>query len=115
MMGGKPVWHRWYDTAKWRAWSQHQLRQHPLCRFWEMKGKVVAASIADHIKPHKGDARLFWDADNLQSLCKHCHESTKKQLERRGFSTEIGADGMPIDVRHPWYQGKLPSRRQKHK
>jgi 5-methylcytosine-specific restriction protein A len=36
--------------------------------------KVVAASVVDHIKPHKGDKRLFWDMKNHQPLCKRCHD-----------------------------------------
>jgi 5-methylcytosine-specific restriction protein A len=109
-MGGRPVWHAWYDTAKWRAWSQHWLREHPLCAFCEIKNKVTAAAICDHKVAHKGDPRLFWDSTNLQSLCRPCHESMKKQVESRGYSTEVGLDGYPVDHRHPWYQAKCPSR-----
>ncbi|NMA84113.1 MAG: HNH endonuclease [Epulopiscium sp.] len=28
----------------------------------------------DHIKPHKGNEDLFYDINNLQSLCKSCHD-----------------------------------------
>ena len=27
----------------------------------------------DHIIPHRGDRKLFWDRDNWQALCKSCH------------------------------------------
>jgi 5-methylcytosine-specific restriction enzyme A len=64
------------------------------------EGKVVAARIADHIEPHRNDAVKFWNGA-LQSLCAHCHESRKKFIEHRGFDKAIGADGMPIDPRHP--------------
>src|SRR5262249_40604218 len=39
----------------------------------------------------------------LQSLCKLHHESAKKREEARGYSTAIGADGWPVDPRHPVY------------
>jgi hypothetical protein len=39
----------------------------------------------------------------LQSLCKLHHESAKKRDENRGDSTQIGADGWPVDPRHPFY------------
>src|SRR5262245_58464266 len=39
----------------------------------------------------------------LQSLCKLRHESAKKREEARGYSTAIGADGWPVDPRHPVY------------
>src|SRR5262245_11064734 len=38
---------------------------------------------------------------SLQSLCSHCHESRKKFLEHCGFDNTIGADGMPVEPRHP--------------
>ena len=31
-------------------------------------------TVVDHIVPHRGDARLFWDEDNWQPLCKSCHD-----------------------------------------
>jgi hypothetical protein len=39
----------------------------------------------------------------LQSLCKLHHESAKKRKEARGYSTRVGADGWPVDPRHPVY------------
>lgn len=36
-------------------------------------GRYVRATVVDHIKPHCGDQRLFWDEDNWQALCKECH------------------------------------------
>jgi len=41
------------------------------------------ASVVDHIKPHKGDKKLFWDRTNWQALCSHCHNSAKQAEERR--------------------------------
>lgn len=39
-----------------------------------MNGRYVRATVVDHIKPHRGDQRLFWDEDNWQALCKECHD-----------------------------------------
>ncbi|WP_327198035.1 HNH endonuclease [Sporanaerobacter acetigenes] len=40
-----------------------------------MKRKWIENTIAvDHIEPHKGNEDLFYDINNLQSLCKSCHE-----------------------------------------
>jgi 5-methylcytosine-specific restriction endonuclease McrA len=36
--------------------------------------------VADHVTPHRGDLRLFWDRENLQCLCVPCH-SRVKQVE----------------------------------
>jgi len=36
--------------------------------------RVAPATVVDHIEPHKGDEELFYDINNLQSLCKSCHD-----------------------------------------
>jgi 5-methylcytosine-specific restriction enzyme A len=82
-----------------------QLQREPLCVFCKARGKVTAATVADHITPHRGDAQLFWDNNNLQSACKLCHDSSKKEIEHKGYSTEIGVDGRPVDKKnHPVYR-----------
>ena len=63
------------------------------------------AEVADHVEPHRGDVNAFYLGE-LRSLCRRCHERTKKQIERRGYDPGIGADGMPVDPRHPVYQGR---------
>ena len=42
-----------------------------------------AATLADHVVPHRGDYALFWFGE-LQSLCKACHDIKKQRVERRG-------------------------------
>jgi hypothetical protein len=37
----------------------------------------------------------------LQSLCKLHHDSAKKRAEWRGYDTQIGIDGYPVDRQHP--------------
>jgi 5-methylcytosine-specific restriction endonuclease McrA len=68
----------------------------------QKQGRVTAASVVDHIIPHKGDQKLFWDsANNWQSLCKDHHDAAKQAEERHGYSSEVGLDGWPIDQKHP--------------
>ena len=38
------------------------------------EGKLTPATVVDHIVPHRGDPRLFWDEKNWQPLCKECHD-----------------------------------------
>lgn len=73
----------WYKTTRWR-----RLRWQVLARdlfTCQMCGKLEANTsqlVADHKAPHKGDEVLFWDAGNIQCLCKACHDSTKQSEER---------------------------------
>lgn len=62
----------------------------------ERDGRVKAATCVDHIKPHRGDHDLMWDQANWESLCTHCHASTKQRMER-GRIQAIGEDGWPLD------------------
>lgn len=94
-------WRSWYKTARWQS-----LRQVVFARdlfTCQRCGRLLpdGAAVADHRTAHKGDAALFWDAANVQTLCKPCHDGAKQSEEARGYSTEIGADGFPIDPRHP--------------
>jgi 5-methylcytosine-specific restriction enzyme A len=92
-----------YNLPRWYRRRRAQLRREPLCAFCLAKGKTTAATIADHLVPHKNDEQLFWYG-RLQSLCKPCHDGTKKEQENKGFATDIGMDGWPIDRGHPVYR-----------
>lgn len=65
---------RGYD-ANWHKASRMFLAENPLCAECGRHGIDAAATVVDHIKPHKGDMVLFWDQSNWQSLCKPCHDS----------------------------------------
>lgn len=66
----------------------------PLCRFCAAHGRVTAATVADHIEPHRGDIAKFWRGE-LQSLCAHCHNSTKQAMEKSGRIKGCDTDGNP--------------------
>jgi len=66
----------------------------------QQDGKDVAATVVDHVRPHKGDETLFFDSDNLQSLCAPCH-GCNKQIDELGIP-QFGEDGLPISGGHEW-------------
>lgn len=72
--------------AAWRKARAIYLRNHPLCMCDACRsaGLVVPATVVDHITPHRGDVRLFWDRENWQSLSKPCHDR-KTAREDGGF------------------------------
>ena len=59
------------------------------------QGDIVAATICDHVKPHKGDPDAFWGGP-YQSLCKLHHDAAKQSEERGGHRIAIGTDGWPL-------------------
>ena len=92
---------RGYDS-RWRIRRAHYLQQHPLCVMCNVAGRVAAATIVDHIVPHKGDQRLFNDTNNWQSLCKPCHDRHKQRIESRGYDNTVDpSTGLYRDPKHP--------------
>ena len=75
----------WYSLALWRRRRAHQLANEPLCCTCTEAGRVTPATIADHIVPHRGDWALFVGGE-LQSLCKHHHDSAKHAEENVQYS-----------------------------
>ena len=74
-------------NARWQKARRTYLQQHPLCVLCEKEGRVVPATVVDHITPHKGDSALFWDvAGNWQPLCKPHHD--KKTASEGAFGRE---------------------------
>lgn len=74
-----------YKTARWQRLRKRVLLGHPLCVECEHRGKITPATVVDHVVSHKGNLELFWDEDNLQPLCKNCHDSkTAKEDGRWG-------------------------------
>ena len=71
MRGGADA--RGYN-AEWRRARKAFLQEHPLCAECMLKGRLAPATVVDHIIPHRGDKRLFWDERNWQPLCKSCHD-----------------------------------------
>lgn len=88
--------------SRWQKARATYLREHPLCRMHEQLGRIVPATVVDHVVPHRGDLALFWDTANWQPLCKDCHDRHKQRLERGGGVVGCDVNGMPIDPTHHW-------------
>lgn len=74
-------------TSKWRKASKKYLDKHPWCVECEKNGIHEPATETDHIIPHKGDKKLFWDRNNWQGLCHNCH-SKKTAKEDGGYGNQ---------------------------
>nr|DAF38975.1 MAG TPA: HNH endonuclease [Caudoviricetes sp.]DAJ57254.1 MAG TPA: HNH endonuclease [Caudoviricetes sp.] len=62
---------------KWRKARELFLNKHPICARCP-----DAATVVDHIIPHKGNQTLFWDRSNWQPLCKRCHDKKTATEDR---------------------------------
>lgn len=71
-------------NSRWRKAREEYLAKHPLCQSCMLQGKRITATVVDHITPHKGDKKLFWDSTNWRPLCASCH-SRKTVKEDGGF------------------------------
>lgn len=81
------AYERGYDR-RWQDARELYLRQHPLCVMCLAEGRTTAARVVDHVVPHRGNQRLFWDETNWQSLCDYtsafnCHG--KKTAQESGM------------------------------
>jgi 5-methylcytosine-specific restriction protein A len=70
--------------ARWRRARAAFLAQHPLCAACRAQGRVMPATIVDHVVPHRGDERLFWDETNWAPACKPCHDAKTAREGRWG-------------------------------
>lgn len=76
---------RGYDN-NWLKLSRMCLAEEPYCRYCARVGRVTLAQISDHIIPIRIRPDLRLVRENVQSLCKLCHDSVKarEEIERYG-------------------------------
>lgn len=76
-------WRRWYKTARWHALRLEVFRRDLFqCRACGRIEGNTSQLVCDHVQPHRGSERLFWDEANLQTLCKPCHDTVKRREEQ---------------------------------
>ena len=97
-----------YQTKQWahlrnQALFRDRFRcQYKGCGVVLVMGKRTPnAAVVHHIKAHKGNLDLFYNIDNLQSVCKHHHDGVMQSEERLGYDKTIGEDGWPTSPTHP--------------
>lgn len=83
-------WRAWYKTYRWQKLREVILqRDNYTC---QATGVVLSgkhpepnSAVIDHIKPHRGNEKLFWDIDNLQAVSKQYHDSQKQKEEQQSL------------------------------
>lgn len=83
---------KWYNKRYWRDRLQpFIINRDPICKIC---GRYPS-TVADHIKPHRGIWALFSNAENLQGVCKTCHDH-KTATEDGGFGNAKKVEGSAI-------------------
>lgn len=72
-----------YDY-QWQKARKSHLELYPLCTAC---GRL--ANTVDHIVPHKGNKRLFWDRSNWQSMCHSCHSKKTATEDMGGWNNKL--------------------------
>lgn len=68
-----------YNTWRWKTMRKTFIGSHPYCEICGGMSEVV-----DHIIPPRGDEEMFFNTDNLQALCKSCHDAkTRYEINER--------------------------------
>ncbi len=88
--------------GKWQRLRLDFLKKNPLCVYCQREGRVTEAKVVDHIIPHRGDQKLFWNQNNWQALCKSCHSGTKQREENGSAVKGCDENGIPLDPNHHW-------------
>ncbi len=81
-----PITNRIYGSVRWKKFRKMYLARNPLCVNYDDCHN--AATVVDHIKPHRGDEDLLWDEANLNPMCRGCH-NYKINSQDGGFANPI--------------------------
>jgi len=86
---GRAPWRAWYKTKRWeRLRLQVFVRDSYTCqRTGEMclgKHPEPNSPVANHRVPHRGNAELFWDPGNIETVTKAVHDGMIQSEERAG-------------------------------
>jgi 5-methylcytosine-specific restriction protein A len=69
-----------YNTCRWRMLRKQHLKENPYC----VKCGNRDSLTVDHVVPPRGNEDLFFDLDNLQTLCETCHRAkTSMEIRKR--------------------------------
>lgn len=85
----------WYHSKRWQKLRLEVfIRDGYICQQTGvvLSGKHPAdnSPVCDHRIPHNGDAELFWDPANLQTISKAFHDGAKQSIERADRLTAPG-------------------------
>ncbi len=90
----QPASNRFYKTTGWRKVRAEVLRRKPLCVECERLGRVMVATLVDHIIPYRERPDLGLDRSNLQPLCHSCHGRIGARVTTHSTHSATGRGGL---------------------
>jgi hypothetical protein len=89
----------------------------PYCEACNAIGRLVPATVVDHVVAVSAGGPMYPRLDQLMSVCAPYHNSKTRRVEQGGLPNVIkgcDANGLPVDASHPFYGAKpvYPSRDQ---
>jgi 5-methylcytosine-specific restriction endonuclease McrA len=95
------------NTARWQKMRRlfRADAVNALCVCCKANSLVKAAELVDHIVPHEEDLALCFDQDNLQALCKPCHDTIKRPIEAAWREGKASADDLRLNRLFPEHFG----------
>lgn len=84
---GGPPWRNWYKLKRWQDLKMAvHVRDCFICQRTGVlcigKHPAPDSPAANHKIPHRGDPRLFWDPDNIETVSKEVHDSLIQKEEQ---------------------------------
>ncbi|WP_223814215.1 HNH endonuclease [Roseicitreum antarcticum] len=87
---------RFKKTARWQRLRMTVLERDLFTCQWPGCGVTLADTsklVADHRVPVRVEPSRKWDLDNLQCLCKACHDGPKQALELLVYGSAVMGRG----------------------
>jgi 5-methylcytosine-specific restriction protein A len=98
-----------YDTTNWKRLRRRKLAGVPYCEACNAIGRLVPATVVDHVVAVSAGGPMYPSLDQLMSVCAPCHNSKTRRVEQGGLPNVItgcDANGLPVDASHPFYGAK---------
>jgi 5-methylcytosine-specific restriction protein A len=77
------------------------LREQMVCHQCHIRLREGDAIDIDHIVPIREDPSRRFDPTNMRPMHHRCHSQHTQGVKPLGYSTRCGADGYPVDSKHP--------------
>jgi 5-methylcytosine-specific restriction endonuclease McrA len=98
-------WRAWYKSRRWQKLRWFVLKRDLFTCKMVGCGRIepdTSKLVADHKTPHRGNEALFWDENNLQCLCKDCHDGMKQRQDKSAVVIGSDINGRPLAPDYPW-------------